>query len=100
MNLREAVIAAVKRELGIHMTSREEAQQIYDICAKCGLTTEYIPVDEVPGSWEVFFGTEFCEPVLYTCSNALLRNFPDTPIIEFSDLPTCSVDAESIETLL
>lgn len=100
MDLREAVIAAVKRELGIHMTSSEEAQQIYDICEECGLTTEYIPVDEVPGSWEVFFGTEFAEPVFYTCSSALLANFPNTTIVEFSDLSTCSVDTESIEALL
>lgn len=100
MNLREAVIAAVKRELGIHMTSREEAQQIYDICEEFGLTTEYIPVDEVPESWEVFFGTALAEPVLYTCSSALLGNFPNTTIVEFSDLSTCSVDAESIEALL
>lgn len=100
MDLREAVIAAVKRELCIHMTSREQAQQIYDICEEYGLTTEYLPVDEVPGSWEVFFGTEQEEPVLYTCSNALLGDFPDTTIIEFSDLSTCSVDAESIEALL
>lgn len=100
MDLREAVIAAVKREIGIHMTSSEEAQQIYNICEECGLTTEYIPVDEVPGSWEVFFGTELAEPVFYTCSRALLANFPNTTIVEFSDLPTCSVDAESIEALL
>ena len=100
MNLREAVIAAANREIGIHMTSSEEAQQIYDICEECGLTTEYIPVDEVPGVWEVFFGTEGGEPVFYTRSNALLRQFPNTTIVEFSDLPTCSVDAESIEALL
>lgn len=100
MDLREAVIAAANREIGIHMTSSEEAQQIYDICEECGLTTEYIPVDEVPGSWEVFFGTEYEEPVFFTCSSALLANFPNTPIIEFSDLSTCSVDAESIEALL
>ena len=100
MDLREAVISAVKRELGIHMTSREEARQIYDICEEFGLTTEYIPVDEVPASWEVFFGTELEEPVFYTCSSALLAKFPNTTIVEFSDLSTCPVYAESIEALL
>ena len=100
MDLREAVIAAVKREFGIHMTSREQAQQIYDICEECGLTTKYIPVDQVPRLWEVFFGTAHEDPVFYTCSNALLGVFPDTPIIEFSDLSACSMDAESIEALL
>ena len=43
MDLREAVITAVKRELGIHMTSCEEARQIYDICEECGLTTWAVP---------------------------------------------------------
>lgn len=100
MDLREAVIAVVKREFGIHMTSREQAQQIYDICEECGLTTLYLPIEGVPKKWEVFFGTKNEEPVLYTCSNAFLRVFPDTPIIEFSDLSACSIDAESIEALL
>lgn len=100
MDLREAVIAAVKRELGIHMTSSEQAQQIYAICEEYGLTTEYLPVDEVPESWEVFFGTKREEPVLYTCSSALLWNFPNTTIVEFSDLATGAFDASSIYDLL
>lgn len=100
MDLREAVIAAVKREFGIHMTTRRQAQQIYDICVELGLTTLYLPIEGVPKKWEVFFGTKQEEPVLYTASNAFLRIFPDTPIIEFSDLSACSVDAESIEALL
>lgn len=100
MALREAVIAAVKHEFGIHMTSREQAQQIYDICEECGLTTEYIPVDEVPERWQVFFGTEWEEPVFYMDSNGFLTVFPNKNIVEFSDLSTCSVDAESIEALL
>ena len=100
MKLREAVIAAANREIGIHMTSREQAQQICDICVELGLTTRYLPVEEVPERWKVFFGTKSGEPDFYMYSEALLRNFPNTTIIEFSDLPTCSVDTESIEDLL
>ena len=100
MDLREAVIAAVKREFGIHMTSREQAQQICDICEECGLTTQYLPVKDVPKKWEVFFGTSYNEPVFYTTTEAFEQLFTKKPLLEFSDLSTCSVDAESIEALL